>query len=81
MQEVGNDGLGLAPHHVTGKGLVNLACRSARCIRCAAGKNAAPKPVLPASTPEPEPVAPPAPLPRVARRGSPDGLRERLALR
>lgn len=46
-----------------------------------AGEGAAPVTVAD-STPVPvEPSAPSAPLPRVARRSSPDGLRERLGLR
>lgn len=47
----------------------------------AAGGSPAPEPVTPTAIPAPEPVAPPAPAPTVARRGPPDGLRERLGLR
>lgn len=46
-----------------------------------AGKGAAPAPVVQEVPVAPEPVTPPARLPRVARPGSPDGLRERLGLR
>lgn len=46
-----------------------------------AGKGATPAPVAEDTPVTVEPVAVPAPVPRVARRGVPDGLRERLGLR
>jgi len=46
-----------------------------------AGKSAAPAPVEQDTPAAPVPVAPPAPPVTAARRGSPDGLRERLGLR
>lgn len=46
-----------------------------------AGRGAAPARVVQNAPAATAPVAPSAPLPRVARRGSPDGLRERLGLR
>ena len=45
-----------------------------------AGKDNAPAPVAQEVPVAPAPAPAPAPLPRVARRGSPDGLRERLGL-
>lgn len=46
-----------------------------------AGHGTEPAPVVQKVPAAPEPVTPPAPPPRVARRASPDGLRERLGLR
>jgi hypothetical protein len=46
-----------------------------------AGKGAAPAPVADGLPVAVEPVTEPAPLPKVARRAAPDGLRERLGLR
>lgn len=46
-----------------------------------AGKGTAPAPVAQGEPVALAPAQAPAPLPRVARRGSPDGLRERLGLR
>lgn len=45
------------------------------------GKGSTPAPVAQGVPVAPAPTSAPAPVPRVARRGSPDGLRERLGLR
>lgn len=50
-------------------------------LNALAGKDTAPAPVVQEEPASSAPVPAPLPLPRIARRGSPDGLRERLGLR